>query len=364
MRGSSVELQFSHSGKSVQSKLDRTPDPSKKNKNPFWMRSIRFEILKDLYYFIYENNGLYRPYELESHAIENGIFVKNDGSFLSKTSRYYYRKILEHLNLITLIDKRYYYNTEKSPIPSLKSNKKAALSYEEKTFFINAIFDNEDCKNYFLNYFSVKPINDQYVLQKMGLWIAIERNKGFLNKVKNIGGMEKTKRYSIMVLKNQFDQSVSYNNQTQINSIFYGIRKWMLDLSYMDEFSDEHGIRYIYPINDCSTGNELKTFFLNYIDVELKRTKSNLLSIPEFTKNAALNTRHSVDYIKKFLLQLFLNEKASYVPIPASLALIEHSSPIHSLSGQNKNLYLRSDKIGYISHIRIIPKTQSRINNE
>ena len=75
------------------------------------MRNVDFKMLMNFAHFVFVHQNQYKPQQLEDEATRAGLFSKGNKTF-GHTTKFNYRKILEHLGFISILDGKYIYNQE------------------------------------------------------------------------------------------------------------------------------------------------------------------------------------------------------------------------------------------------------------
>ena len=321
-----------------------------KNKT-LWMRNVDFKMLMSFAYFIFTHSNQYRPSQLECEATKAGLFSRAGKNF-GHTTKFNYRKILEHLGFISISNGKYIYNTKKEFRDFIIEFKaKNVFSEAAMAFIGKKIVENEDCRE---NFFDLFFENNDYSFNDIG------RHGGYLlatpmfhevvtQKGKSIGGVRLSSAFSTK-------GEILLDTADKIQAIFWGVRKWAYDFQITDEFffSPAEG-RIIYPISRRDLRTEFLTFLMDTISNDNSGYDWISIHIPTLIKNFILKTneRPSIESIKKMIDSFVGSNRRNVIYIPTSVSVIESKIPIISQVQEYKKCFIHHDNIGYISHIKI-----------
>jgi len=311
----------------------------KQEKKTLWMRYVNFEKIKDILHLVNKNNGKLRAGELERLAIEQQIFVKEDGKPFSHSSRYHYRKVMENLDLLSL-QNRVYHISQNSMSQSLlrKTEFKKPMSLEAQEIIRKIIIENKDCRRYFFDIFMGNSSYDIEDLRKRGKWIIVE-----------------TKGKKGIILSNPHThQRVFLNESDKIHAIFWGIRLWALDLGITDEIfiSYKEG-RFVYPINTYKPSEAIINIIIEEVRKDKKDSEWVMLHIPSFIKEIVLSMRLPIEEVKKILWKLRTENPSMIMLIPSSTSFIDIRTPFAKQDSVLLKPYIIDKQGRYISHIKI-----------
>ncbi|KAF5083800.1 hypothetical protein DSECCO2_86030 [anaerobic digester metagenome] len=336
----------------------------KKGKS-LWMRAANFKVIRNFIYRVYHSNGQYSSSELDSISIKEGIFKKENGLPFSRSTCFFYRKICENLELIQKINGKYYINE------SLKNhdffnnvNSDNPLSKSEKKFFSEIILLNEECFNFFFSIFIKQKPKSASEFQKDAVFCRVVVKTQQKNDV-NLFFDPKRKKTRIdpereITFISEY-YSCSLLGKNDINAIFYGIRKWAIDLEILEEFIyDKKDERYLYPIYHAGSNLLIKQKIFEII--QLNENNCVILHIPTLIKEIALETRYPIVIIKHFLLGLRKDYPKWVSFIPSSTVLMHERTIRAKNFGPTYDLYLYTKERGYISHIRIFKDIINEVN--
>lgn len=314
-----------------------------------WMRNIDFKILRDLLLFIYSSHTPMRPMELEKQATEAGIFTK-DGNVLNHTSRFNYRKTLEHLNLVHVEKGHYYWESSKYTQELLKhAILHKEISSEEANVFRNIIVENFDCRKYFFDLFCKEKNYSLEILQNNSTYVIANSRDQLLSKTK--------KKFRKIELSNTDGDKVELDSIDKIQAVFWGVRKWALDFQITDEiFITPQEGRIIYPIAPVSASKIVHAYLIS--EIEKNASKTNFwitIHIPSLIRQIVMSLcqRPSVVALKSALIEIVTQNTSVMMFIPTSSSVIESKIPFEKQDEAFRKCFLHSKATGYISHIKV-----------
>ena len=311
----------------------------RQKKKTLWMRYVNFEKIKDILHLVNKNNGKLRAGELERLAIEQQIFVKEDGKPFSHSARYHYRKVMENLDLLTLQGRAYFVSQNTMAQVLLKKTEfKKLMSPEVQEIIRKIIIENKDCRRYFFDIFMGNSSYGIEDLRKRGKWIIVE-----------------TKGKEGIVLNNPHThQRFFLNDSDKIHAIFWGIRLWALDLGITDEIfiSYKEG-RFIYPINTFKSSETIINLIIEKVKKDNKDSEWVMLHIPSFIKEVVLSMRLPIEEVKKVLWKLRITNPSIIMLIPSSTSFIDIRTPFTKQDSVLLKPYIIDNQGRYISHIKI-----------
>ncbi len=304
-----------------------------------WMRYVDFSKLVDALCYIREHEGKLRAKDLGFLGIEKGFFRGISGKPFSLTTIYHYRKILEHLQMVTVKERRYFTNDFKGLDILLNKQKDSKeLDENEREVLADIIVRNIDCQTYFLNVFSIKS-------KSFSAAEDFRQNASFI--------VVETPTHGSMNLTNPLTgASVSLNKNTDMQAIFWGVRLWALGLGLTDEIFTYIEGRRIFPL--LHKESMLASDILMTLFKELEFTQSwETYSIPELTKSLASRLRISTKEFHNALREL-ISKYPQYVDfIPTSTGFISMKASFVRRDPAFLKGYLKDSKGRYISHIRL-----------
>jgi len=332
-----------------------------RKRKTLWMRYVDLEKMKDMLHLVYENNGRLRAGTLERLGMEKGVLVKKEnGTPLTHTPRYHYRKVMEGLGLVELRQK-FYYISEKKQVQDfidLTSFKKS-MSPRAREILREIIVGNSDCRKYFFDVFMGEDTYMLRDLRKKGQYIIVETKsmrapsaEKEIDQKKINKSIRKKRKVGAVILKNPLGKIIELKTQDEIHAIYWGVRLWALELEITDEIlmSFAEG-RIIYPIDPDFSEKILINHLLNKIKTEYADSEWVVLHIPSFIKETALSTRFSINKIKSFLESLKRKYPSYVMFIPTSTMFIDIKTPFERQDSAIRDLYIQEE--GYISHMRI-----------
>jgi len=334
-----------------------------KKRKTLWMRYVNLDKIKDMLHLVYENNGKLRAGTLEQLAIGKKILLKKEnGKPLTHSPRYHYRKVMEGLGLVEVIQKFYYISQDERVLKFIElTDFKKPLPSEAKEILGGIIVGINDCRKYFFDVFIEKDTYDLEDLRKEGKYIIVETKSMREPPIKKENGAEKNnanirkkKKVGAVILKNPSGKMIELMTQDEIHAIYWGVRLWALELGISNEIlmSFAEG-RIIYPVNPYFSDKILINHLLNKIKSDNSDSEWVVIHIPTFIKEIVLLTRFSVYKIKNFLKDLKIKYPLSTMLIPSSTMFINIKTPFEKQDSAIYNSYLYEQEIGYISHLRI-----------
>lgn len=307
------------------------------------MRWLDFRRLRDLFWVVAEHDCLLRAKDLSDIAIANGILVNEKGEPFKPTPIYHYRRTLERLQLVRLVERRYCVVHGNSSVQNLLAHKniKQPLSVDEQKAMSNLVLQNQDCYEAFLSAFigfGERPTNISDFI-KMAKPVAVNINTG------KESGMVISLRNS----DNAFQTSFSGENAVQ--AIFWGLRAWCIDqLKFLDEiFSHKEGY-FLYPRDLVSP--EPNTIAGKLMSLLEFRGDWATARVGEMILSAGKKWRISSEAVRETLCWLYKKFPEYVAPISTSEQFV--ASRVHP--SQRKaalNSYVRFPSGELISHLRI-----------
>lgn len=313
------------------------------NRKTLWIRDIDFNKLKDLLHIIKSNNGELRAVELENIAINRRVLIKQDGKPLARSPRYFYRKVLENLQLAEVKDRKYFLADNPRSLALINlSEPDVPLSEEAKEVLREIIIHNPDCKKFFFDLFIERQEYSIKDLRSKGKRVIVE--------TKSMGEQSKKS----MILRNDKGKCIELDTQDRIFAIFEGLRKWALKLEIIDEYmySFSHG-RILYPIKSKIQPDRMEEILFKIVLETGLDTPWALIHVPNVITKAIIEERYPIQDIKEFL-EAKAAENPNYVTlVKSSTAFIDISTPYEKQESAIRKLYIKRDGEGYISHLRV-----------
>ena len=315
------------------------------------MRPVEWDIVLKLLEIVARQDGKIRPIELENIALAEGVFKsKTTGTPLAHSPRFYYRKALEHLGFVENISGKYFIS-KSPPILELIS-KRATIDSNKKRIIAELIVNNEDCKK---NFVSLFLLDDKCKLEEIQNKSAYVIAKSYSIEHKQSSAKRSLK--PIMLTSPLLDKNISIDTPDRIHAIFWGIRRWLLDVEAIDEIitSPKAG-RVIYFVNP-SIGEQLlllefKRFLRRYFTPNRDWIK---IYLPDFYEyiifNSQMRARTSV--IKNFLVNFINENKSSVIPIPISGTMLNAEVKFEKQDAAFKRSFLNFHNIGYVAYLNI-----------
>jgi len=312
-----------------------------KKRQALWMRYVHFDKVKDILLLVAENNDVLRAGELERLAIEKGILIKEDGSPLTHSPRYHYRKVMEHLGLISKLNSKGCYSVvQESRVGSLLHLIEFGkpLSEEAKEIVADIVVSNNDCRKYFFDAFMSEDTYDLAGLRKGGDWIIVRTM-----------GKEGT------ILQNPHTNNIVHlKTKDHFNAIFWGVRLWALELAITDEIfiSYKEG-RIIYPTIKNVRRSEIIKQTMELVAREHFNGDWITVHIPDLIKKVALTLKVPVKEVKDVLWDVERQFPQSVILVPSSSSFIDIKTPFSKQDRVLFRAYLKDGVGRYISHLKI-----------
>jgi hypothetical protein len=319
-------------------------------KKALWMRSVNFEIVKDLLHFVKANNGIFFPTQLDNAGISERIFIKKDGKAYSRSSMFFYRKIMENLKLILLQRKKYVIDENPNTLKLIQFTARSEpLSVPAKKILAEIIIENPDCRTYFFDLFMRSTKYNFEEFKKFGEPITLETISMRNEKPHKF---ENTSKFNSIILKNRYGKQIDLDSKNLSDAIYDGVRRWSINLDIVNEilprFKDS---RIIYPIISEYDEKILdKILFEDFID---KNESWSVISIPKFIQYVAIAKRYPLNEIKNYIFNLKRRFSSKVMFIHSSTAFIDIKTPYEKQDQMIRNLYLYVEGEGFISHFRI-----------
>jgi len=337
-----------------------------------WMRHVDFENVKDMLHLVSLNDGLLKPRDFDNLGINEKILIKKSANKpLARSTRYNYRKVMEHLGLIEMNDGKYRISREKKVEKLLEITEfRQKMPDEGKEIIREIIVDNDDCRRHFFDIFMNNTSYDLVDLRENGMPIFIETTamrKSYLNSeiVKNFKqGKHETHIYAIK-LRNSNGRVLELLSADEIYAVYWGVRRWSAKLNITDEIMiDFSEGRLVYPINPNFNEKEIYAVISRQMCSAKGDNEWIVIHVPYFIKSIINETRFSLDSIKKFLLNLKNKHPSLIMFIPTSTIFIDLKTPYNRQDQLFRSSYLYDERKRYISHIRINRKLSEMLCDE
>lgn len=318
------------------------------------MRYVNFNKIKDLLIIINQRNGELRAKDLEEIGVKEKIFINENGTPMSHSPRYHYRKVMENLGLISIHGGKYFISENFEIMDFLKySIYKKLLTKTEMEFFSRVIVENEDCQRYFFDVFMDKAEYSLDDLREIGNVAIIYGNRN-TNEINQKSSQ----------IKSETGKSLTIEGGDQTQAILWGVRLWALDLGVLDEIIlDQDQGRLIYPISKFN--EEIITLeLLRSIDARVfAHSKWAMVSIPNFIERMVRQYRFSITEIRVFLISLWERYRNYIEAVPTSTGFMD-SRTVYAKQKETVNkIYLLIDK-KYISNLRFNVEVVELMKNE
>ena len=316
-----------------------------------WMRPVEWSIILKLLKIIHQENGKLHPFDLEKKAIENNVFIsKITGKALAHSPRFYYRKVLEHLGLAYQHSGRYYISD--SPVIRDLFSNGTDIDSQKKQIIADLIVNNEDCRQNFISLFALEESFDLKELQKKSTYIIA---KSYSSEPRET--MAKRKLKPIALTSPLKNKKIFIDTPDRTQAIFWGIRRWLLDLDVIDEIitSMERG-RIIYIINPNVDNEELLESFNLFLKRHfLWNNEWATIYVPDFYEHVIFQdkVRASVSSIRQFIINFINNNKASIIPIPISGTMLNTKIKFEKQDTVFKRAFLSFQNLGYVAHLHV-----------
>jgi hypothetical protein len=316
------------------------------DKKTLWMRWVSFAKIRDILLLIKDNNGKFRAKDLEQLGIQKKIFLTKEGKPFSHSTTYHYRKVMEHLNIVVLRNRRYWLSENPSMQQLMTiANFGNPLMLEEKLLFSSIVITNEDCRRNFFDIFMPPNKKTDYNLStfiESGLPIT------YMIETTTIG-----KKAILANLTTNETLEIDLRDRDKINAILWGIRLWCLDeLEIIDDiFLINKGI-VLFPINQNSslTRKEIISYLFGSI---IPTDDWTVLSLPELTYEWSIKLKISTEKFHEALDYLYSQFPDMIVLIPTSPSFIRIMTPFEKRDKALFKGYLRDKEGRFISHMRI-----------
>ena len=316
-----------------------------------WMRPVEWDIILKLLEIVARQDGKLRPIELENIALTEGVFKsKTTGASLAHSPRFYYRKALEHLGFVNNISGRYFVS-QNSIISGLISNG-TDIDDSKKRTIAELIVANEDCKEHFVSLFA---LDGEYTIGALQSKSAYVIAKSYSSEHKTT--LAKRTLKPIMLTSPLLDKDISVDTPDRIHAIFWGIRRWLLDVEAIDEIitSPKKG-RIIYFVNpnidEQRLTQEFKLFSRRYFSSSRDWAT---IYMPDFYEHIIFNSllRAGTAAIKHFLINFINENKPSVIPIPISGTMLNAEVKFEKQDVAFKRAFLNFHNLGYVAHLHI-----------
>jgi len=311
-----------------------------------WMRYVSFPRLVGLLGVVADNNGLLGAVALERTATERHVLVSNIGEALSRSTGYHYRKILEHLGLVTISDGKYLVS---EPLgrsllsPCAGPDQLAAF---QQQVLAEIIANDADCREYFFDYLTSAGSH--------GLE-ALQRSKESASLVIQTASRSKAKASSItpVVISSSNGTQRRLASADEVNAVYWGVRRWSIDLEMADEIVEGSGkSRLIYP---CNPAVEYRTF----LDAVLTMSREQLqgewatLYIPFVLRSFVLKTHCSTKRASAMVVEMARSNPRNVVFVKTSQPIVELRTSVRFQDHAIQDLYLRDSSGTLISHMKV-----------
>ena len=330
-----------------------------------WMRHVDFENIKDMLHLVRISDGLLSPGEFDKVGITKDILIKKHGRKpLARSTRYNYRKVMENLGIVELKNNKYYISTSNAVKKLLDSTIiHQPMSEEAKEILRNIILNNDDCRKHFFNLFMEDLSYDLNDLREKGMPIFVETpamrrfylNSGMIDESKLKDHLATNK--DVIILRNPKRNILELRSVDEIYAIYWGVRRWSVKLNITNELiiNFEEG-RIIYPINPHFNEKEMHWIISKHITSAKSDNEWVIIPVPYFIRSVIMETRFSLNNIKKFLLNIKNKYPSLIMFIPTSTIFIDIKTPYNTQDHLFRSSYLFDERKRYISHIRINKK--------
>ncbi|MCK9564557.1 MAG: hypothetical protein M0Q43_00740 [Methanothrix sp.] len=337
-----------------------------------WMRHVDFENIKDMLHLVSINDGLLKPRDFDRLGVNKEILIKKSTCKpLARSTRYNYRKVMEHLGLIEINDGKYRIYRGKKVEKLLDATEfRQPMSEEGKEIIRGIIVENDDCRKHFFDIFMNNTTYDLHDLRENGTPIFVETpaiRKLYFN-FDLVKDNEQNKHATIInaiKMRNSNGRIMELLSADDIYAVYWGIRRWSTKLNITNEIMIDFAEgRLIYPINPNFNKMKIYAIISRYICSADGDNEWIIIHVPYFIKSIITETRFSLDSIKKFLLNLKSENPSLIMFIPTSTIFIDIKTPYNRQDQLFRSSYLYDERNRYISHIRINRKLSEMLCNE
>lgn len=321
-----------------------------KNKT-LWMRPVEWEIILKLLEIINRENGKLHPIELENIALQEGAFnSKKTGTPLAHSPRFYYRKALENLGLVNKIMGKYDISDNQS-VFNLISNG-TNLDNCKKRIIAELIVANKDCQEQFVSLFALGNCISLESLQQKSTYVIAKSYSSEHHSSKAKRSLKPIKLTSPLQ-----EKTILVDTPDRIQGIFWGIRRWLLDINVIDEIITSPSIgRLIYVVNPSIDEDCLLQAFKRFLRKNFSsKNEWTTIYLPDFFEYIIFNDelRAETLAIRSFLIDFINKNKSSIVPIPISGTKLNAEIKFEKQDVAFKRSFLNFHDFGYVAHLHI-----------
>ena len=219
--------------------------------NAYWMRWLDFRRLAGLFAIVASTPGALTSSELDTVAIERGVFVLSSGEPLGKTSRYHHRRALERFEFVKKVKGRFVpCLTETERDVMLSVDDLEGLNQEQRRLFSERVLLNADCYDVFWSAFA--PCNrpkepktiDDFIQDAQPIRLQLDEEIEKLPRSK--------KKYPTAVIlykESHPDLPITHVGYNAVQAIHFGMRSWGVEqLQFLDELYQVGQGHHIFPI--------------------------------------------------------------------------------------------------------------------
>jgi hypothetical protein len=281
------------------------------------MRYVSFPRLVGLLRVVADNNGFLGAVALERVATERHVLVSNIGEALSRSTGYHYRKILEHLGLVTISDGKYLVSEPLGHTLLSPCAGPDQLTEFQQEALAEIIANDADCREYFFDYLTSAGSH--------GLE-ALQRSKESASLVIQTASRSKAKASSTTPVMIQSSNGTQRRlaSADEVNAVYWGVRRWSIDLEMADEIVEDSGrLRTIYP---CDPSVEYHTFLETVLTMSREQRQGDwsTLHIPTLLSRLALTTHCSMKRASAMVIEMAKRN-------PRNIVFVKTSRPIAEL---------------------------------
>lgn len=311
-----------------------------------WMRYVNFPRLVDLLGVVAQNNGLLGAAALERLATERQVLVSNAGTALSHSTGYHYRKVLEHLGLVTLSNGKYFVSEPLGCSLLPPSDEPSQLTESQQGVLSEIIANDADCQEFFFDYLTSAGSHGLAALQSSRVSAILMIQTGSSNRAK-------ASSTTPVLIQSSNGTQRRLGSADEVNAVYWGVRRWALDLEMADEIVDGSGkSRSIYP---CNPAVEYRTF----LDTALAMSREQLqgewgtLHIPSVLRTFALSTHCSIRRASAMVVEMARSNPRNIVFVKTSQPIVELRTSVRFRDHAIQDLYLRDSSGTLISHMKV-----------
>jgi hypothetical protein len=332
-----------------------------------WMRHVDFENVKDMLHLVSQNNGLLKPRDFDNIGISKKVLItKSKNEPMSRSTRYNYRKVMEHLGLIGISDGKYQISNEIKIKKFLDITKFGHPMSEDGKEIIRAIIvSNDECRRNFFDIFMKVTTYDLADLRMNGMPMFIETPAMRTSCLNSNDQDESKSNIDAIKFRNSNGKVMVLKTADQIYAVYWGIRRWSAKLNITNEIMIDFAEgRMIYPINPNFDERIIYEVIIKFMCSDKSENEWVIIHIPYIIKLIIIETRFSLINIKNFLINLKNKFPSLIMFIPTSTIFIDIKTPYNRQDHLFRSSYLYDERKRYISHVRINKKLLEMLFND